>query len=520
MRYRAYLRQRYAGILAYTGLLVMTIGGLFLVPLAVIPFYPEEASYSGDFIIVALPLIVAGGLIWWRLKPRDTHFSLSLQEAMVVILLVWLTAGLLGALPLMVGLDLTFTQAAFESTSGWTTTGLSVVDVTETPRIFLFYRSLIQMAGGAGFVVIAVAVLAGPAGAGLTSAEGRPDQLAPHVRRSAGIVLRIYLVYIFLGILALRIAGMDWFDSVNHAFTALATGGFSTQAASIGHYDSAAIEAVVIVLMILGGLNFLTAYTLYRGKFRAVSRNGEVRLEFLLLVVMIPLVFLLTTTTLYESTGVAVRSAVFEVVSAITGTGFGTVNHAEWNAFGWIVLVVLMTIGGGSGSTAGGLKLQRVYVMYKAIRWEYQRAFMPPHAVNEPAIWQGEERGFINDTLIRRVALYVFLYLAFLFFGTAVIAAHGYGLGESLFEYASTLGTVGLSVGITAPDAAETMLWAQMLGMFLGRLEFFAIVIGIGKLLTDAPVIFRRPKVVVEPGSVYEADRQTGKKQRKQATRK
>lgn len=504
MRYRRYLRSRYAGLLGYTGLLLMTIGGLFLVPLGMLLFYPEEAPYAGDFIIVAVPLILVGGLAWRRLTPADGSFSPTLQEGMVIVFIVWLVAVLLGALPLMLALRLDFTQAVFESTSGWTTTGLSVVDVEAAPRIVLFYRSLIQMAGGAGFVIIAIAALTGPAGAGLSAAEGRSDQLAPHVRRSAGIVMRMYLGYIVLGILALRVAGMDWFDSVNHAFTALATGGFSTRAASIGHYDSVAVEAVIVVLMLLGGLNFLTAYTLFKGQFRAFRLNGEIRLEVLLLLVAIPLLLLITTASLYPEVDKAVRSAIFEAVSALTGTGFGTVDHATWDAFGWIMLVVLMTIGGGSGSTAGGLKLGRVYIMFKAIRWEFHRAFLPTHAVNEPSYWQGEDRGFITDQLVRRVAIYGFVYIAFLFLGTAIIAAHGYTLGESLFEYASTLGTVGLSVGVTAPDAPHSMLWAQSVGMFLGRLEFLAVFIGGAKLIADLREMTRR-KTQQHPGHTGKA---------------
>jgi trk system potassium uptake protein len=491
MRYRRHLIERYTALLGYIGALVTTIGVLFFVPLVVLFFYPEEAIYAGDFIVGAVPLTLVGAFFWKRCTPRDA-FYMSLPEGMVIVLLVWAIAVLVGALPLMLAVDLNFTQAIFESTSGWTTTGLSVVDVENAPRIVLFYRSLIQMAGGAGFVILAVAALAGPAGAGLSAAEGRTDQLAPHVRQSAGIVLRMYIGYIIIGILALRVVGMDWFDAVNHALTALATGGFSTQADSIGHFDSAAVEAVVIVLMILGGMNFLTAYTLLKGKFKAVVRNGEIRLEVAILVIAIPLLLIFTTTALYTDTDKQVRVAVFEATSAITGTGFGTVAHTEWNAFGWILMVVLMTIGCGSGSTAGGLKLIRVYIIIKAIRWEFRRAFMPEHAVNEPEIWQGEERVFLNDGLIRRVALYVFFYIAMLFIGTTIMTAHGYGVGESLFESASTLGTVGLSVGVTAPDAPASLLWSQSAGMFLGRLEFFAVIIGVAKLITDMRVISQK----------------------------
>lgn len=495
MRYRHYLRGRYRALLGYLGSLFMTIGGVFFLPLMVLLFYPDEFIYAGDFLIVAVPFVLLGAFMRRRFKPlADDERSITVQEGMVLVFVIWLMAVFVGSLPLMLALDLNLTQAVFESTSGWTTTGLSVVDVETAPRIVLFYRSLLQLAGGAGFVIIALAALAGPAGSGLTTAEGRSEQLAPHVRQSAGIVLRIYLSYIVVGVVALYVAGMDWFDAVNHAFTALATGGFSTRPESIGYYDSAVIEGVIIVLMILGGLNFLTAYTLLRGKFRAVWRNGEVRLEAILLLITIPLIFVFTTAPLYDDLGKQIRVAIFDTTSALTGTGFASVDQAGWNAFGWMIFVILMTIGAGSGSTAGGLKLIRVYIITKAVRWELRRAFLPKHTVNEPAIWQGESRGFLNDEMVRRVALYVFLYIGFLVAGTAITTAHGYTVGESLFEYASTLGTVGLSVGVTMPDAPASLLWAQTIGMFLGRLEFFAVFIGLTKLLLDGWTLTHPPR--------------------------
>ncbi len=484
MRYHDYLRQRYRVLLGYSGGLLMTIGLFFLVPLLLLFFYPDEAHVIDSFLIAALPLVI-GGFVLWRWFSPDDPMSLTLQEGAVIVVIVWLVASVMGGLPFITTVNLNFTQAVFESTSGWTTTGLSVVDVTQAPRTILLYRSIIQLVGGAGFVIFAISAISGPTGAGLSAAEGRTDQLAPHVRRSASIVLRIYLSYIFVGVLAFKLAGMGWFDAVNHSFTAVATGGFSTKAESIGHWDSAAIEAVAIVLMLLGQLNFLTAFTLLRRKFRPVILNGEVRLMALLLPVAMILLFLIVTLSIYPAQDKAVRVAIFESVSALSGTGFASVSYLPWNEFGWLVLVVLMVIGGGSGSTAGGIKQIRIYLLYKGVRWELQRAFMPPHSINEPAVWQGDQRSFLTDRTLRQVALFVFVYLFVLIAGTGYMAAHGYGLAESLFEYASTLGTVGLSVGVTSLTTPPSLMWAQTIGMLLGRLEIFIVAIGVIKLLSD-----------------------------------
>ncbi|MGF1505572.1 MAG: potassium transporter TrkG, partial [Anaerolineae bacterium] len=150
------------------------------------------------------------------------------------------------------------TQAAFEAVSGWTSTGLTTLDVENAPRIILMYRSITQVVGGAGFVIIMMSAIAGPAGIGLTSAEGRNAQLVPNIRDSANIVLRIYVGYMVFGVIALAIAGMPLFDALNHGLTAVSTGGFSTRAESIGYYDSVAIEGVIIEMMWLGATKLLT----------------------------------------------------------------------------------------------------------------------------------------------------------------------------------------------------------------------------------------------------------------------
>lgn len=492
MRYRLYLRQRYKALLSYTGLLTASTSLLVLAPLGILPFYPEEAPYAGGFVLAGIALFIPSVILWRLLAPREP-IGVTIHEGMVVVLIVWAAAISFGAIPFMTAINLTFTQAVFETTSGLTTTGLSVVDVLDAPRIILLYRSLLQMAGGAGFVIIALSAVAGPVGAGLTAAEGRTEQLAPHVRQSAGIVIRIYLVYNIIGILGLKLAGMGWFDAINHALCAVATGGFSTRPESIGYWDSTVIEVIIMGLMLLGALNFLTAYTLLKGKFNAVRHNGEIRLTIAVLPACALLILVTTTASLYPSLHRATRGALFEATSALTGTGYGISNYLQWSDFSWLVLICLMIIGGGSSSTAGGLKQYRVYVLYKALIWEFRRAFMPRHTINEPAIWTGEQRGFLSDNLVRRVTLFVFIYLIAFVIGTGLIALHGFPLGESLFEFASALGTVGMSVGVTSAESPLTLLWTQTAGMFLGRLEFFAIIIGAVKLSVDLrAMIFAR----------------------------
>ena len=487
-RYSRFLRQRYQAIVGYTGLICAIAGLVILSPLLALIFYPEEINLAWGFALPGIILTLMGGLFWRFFTPKKV-ISLSLPEGSVIVLLAWLVAIVVGTVPFMLIQELNFTQAMFESTSGWTTTGLSVVDVTQASRLILLYRSNIELAGGGGFAIIALSAISGLSGAGLTSAEGRTEQLAPNVRRSAKLVLSIYSGYAVVGILALVLAGMGWFDAVNHSFAALSTGGFSTRTDSIGYWDSPPIEAVTIVLMILGTLNFLTSYFLLRGKFKSVIRNGEVKLMALVIPLCALIIFFGVAVNLYDTLGKGIRVAIFETITALSTTGFSTVGYSDWNSMGWVVLIILMLIGGGTGATAGGIKQFRIYALYRALLWEVKRMMQPKNTITEPSYWQGDRRGFLDDSQIRTIAMFLFIYFLVFFAGVTITAAYGNSIADSLFEYASSLSTVGLSIGVTSGDAPFGLLWTQIVGMFLGRLEFFTVFVGIISLFKDLPSV-------------------------------
>lgn len=485
-----YLGRRYRAMASSLGLLLMLGAVILLTPLTALLFWPGEASVAPAFLLPALVMAATGAVTWRVLRQRES-VVLVRHEGAVIVLLSWVLFTLFSAWPLMAASGLDFTQAVFESVSGWTTTGLSVMDVTVESHVVLLWRSIMQLVGGAGLAIIMISAIATPGGLAVSTAEGR-DQLVPHVRRSAKLVLTIYSGYAVLGVLALRIAGMTWFDSINHAFAAISTGGFSTRFDSIGYWDSTSVESVTIALMILGNINFVTMWALIQRKLRAFLRNGEIRLQLFLLPLASALLLLLTTWGLYTSLGRSVRVAVFQAVTALTTTGFSTVTYGDWNSAGILIMILLMLIGGGSCSTAGGIKQYRVYLLWRNLFWELRRSRMPRNAVMENAVWVGDRQTFIRDAHIRQIGAFLFLYLLTMVLGTAVLTAYGYGLGESAFEFASSLGTVGLSIGITSASAPPGVLWTETLGMFLGRLEFFAVFLGIAKLLRDGGRIFRR----------------------------
>lgn len=467
---------------AALGYILLIASGTIAVPLVVIPFYPNESVYSIHFAAPATLLAAAGLILVLRTRKRRPARQLKEREGAIVVTVGWIIANLVSAWPFIGIAGLNFSQAFFEAMSGWTTTGLSMVDVEHVPHILLFFRSAIQLAGGAGLAIIMMAAFSLPVGAGIYRAEGRNYQLVPHVTRSAKIVITLYLGYTLVGTLVLAALGMDFFDAINHAFCAVSTGGFSTKSASIGYWNSAKIEAAILVLMILGNLNFLTAYILFTGKIRTFLRNAEMKIFAIFSVLGISLLFVLFVRTAYSSLGKEIRVSVFEAISALTTTGFSTVSYAQWNGPAILTIIVLMTIGGGMCSTAGGLKQYRVYIMLKAVVWEIQRMILPKRAVVVHRAFVGDEESVVESRQIMEVGVFVFLYLATYATGTLILGISGYSIREAAFEFASALGTVGLSVGVISTGTPLPALWTMTAGMFLGRLEFFVILVTITQI--------------------------------------
>jgi len=486
MRADRTLPQRYRAVFCYTALLMTLVGALLALPLTMLGGGPHALKEGLAFAVPALCLLAIGFVVWRALSKPEPP-ALTLQEGGVVVLLVWLATPLVSAVPFMVLERLTFTQAVFEAVSGWTTTGLSVVDVEHASRPILLWRSLMQLAGGAGLAVVMLTAIAGPPGPGVPSAEGRADQLVPHVRSSARLVVAIYSGYAIFGILAYWTAGMGLFDAVNHAMAAVSTGGFSTKPDSIGHWNSPAIEAVTMVLVSFGNLNFLTAYVLLRGRFRTFVRDAEVQTFAVLTCVGTLALVLLLWRGVYASLTVSFRAAAFAAFSALSTTGFSTgpAFYTNWPPLAPLILTCLMLVGAGTCSTGGAIKQFRVYMLAQSLWREVRRSILPRSAVVETSIWQADRRAFVVDEDVRRVAAFVFLYLATWLVGSAVLAAHGYSVQDSLFEFASSLGTVGLSAGIATASSPPLVLWTETLGMFLGRMEFFVIFASLVKIARD-----------------------------------
>jgi trk system potassium uptake protein TrkH len=485
------LKERYRIIIGYVGTIIIGVGVVMFLPLTIIFAYPDEISTIPCFSLPAISIIILG-LFFRKIYHKREDITLTITEGGIIVIFSWFIAMFFSSIPFLLGTNLNFTQAFFESVSGWTTTGLSVINVKEINHVFLLWRSLMQFFGGAGIAVIMMSAIIGPLGTGLYHAEARTDKLLPNVIRSTKLITKIYFSYTMAGFLLYVLAGMPWFDSIIHSLSALSTGGFSSQVESIGFYNNIKIEAVSIVLMLLGTTNFGAHYLLLRGNFRKFFKIGEVRLNLVLLSLSIPIVTYFFLINIYGSIGKSIRVGIFEIVSALSTTGYSTTGYLNWPAFPFFVLIILMIIGGGTGSTAGGFKQYRFLILLKSLYWNIKRFFLPDRIVTKHYVNRPDGKFFIPKSHFIEISNFFTLYIITFSLGTLIISSFGYELKDAMFEFASALGTVGLSIGITSASAPKGVLWTQIVGMILGRLEFMVVFYAIIKIFRDMSFIARK----------------------------
>ena len=431
--------------------------------------------------LVVIPLAVLGVASGRRIRAMP----LRARDGFFAVTMAWVAAAAVGAVPFL--LEGTYDRpvdALFESMSGFTTTGATLLDRVEAaPDSILLWRSLTQWIGGVGIVVLVVAVA--PA-TGLatqrvfyaeTSGITR-ERLTPRIAETAKIIWGIYLTLTTLGFAAFWIAGMTPWEAINHSFTTVATAGFSTRTASIGGFDSLAIELVAIVFMIAGGINFTFYWLAIRGRDRLWPQAAEVRAYLLILAGATAIVtasLLLADETL--PTGEALRASAFSVASIVTTTGYTTVDFDTWPDFTRLAVLGLMFVGGCAGSTAGGMKVIRLMLLGKAAGQEVQRQ-LQPKAVQVLRI-----RGRVFPEEVRRgVFAFFTLYMGVFIAGTLAMAAAGLDPITAASSAAATLNVIGPGLG--GVGAAENFaavpqggLWILSALMLVGRLEVFTVLV-------------------------------------------
>lgn len=466
-------------ILGYLGITTMLAGGITLLPLFTLFFYPEEISQAKYFIIPGILAILIGYILNFYIRGKEKG-QLQKNQDMVIVLLTWIIAILVSAFPFVLSGNYSFTQAIFEATSGLSTTGFSIIDIANTPNIFFIHRSILLFFGGIGLVLIMTSVLSDVYGMRLYHAEGHADRLMPNLLKSARMIILIYSAYITIGVILYIIAGMSPFDAINHAISAVSTGGFSTKVESIGYYNDPLIEWITIVLMILGSTNFLIHLMLIQGKFQTVLRHCETKFSLGIFAVLLPLSVILLFQSGYTHAKEAFQDGVFQFVSALSTTGLQTIpTFSTWPASLIFIFVLLMLIGGSTGSTAGGLKQYRVYIVFKEMIWYIQGLFLSHRVIRIHTINRYGKMERIDFVEKNKIFIFILLYLSLFAMGTFIFTLSGASLEYAMFEFSSAIGNVGLSIGVTNSEADPLIHWTAIIGMFVGRLEIYIVFLGL-----------------------------------------
>ena len=423
------------------------------------------------------------GLMIWVLTRSSEKPNIRKREGFLIVTLGWVVMALSGTLPyVMSGSVTSFTDAFFETMSGYTTTGASVLnDLDIVPRDILLWRSMTQWIGGMGIIVLAVAILPvlGIGGMQLFVAESpglKPDKLAPKIRDTAK---RLWLVYVGLTaaeFILLKIAGMSWYDALNHALTTMATGGFSTYNTSAAEF-SPAVQYIIIVFMFFAGTSFTLTYFVLTGQVKKVIQNEEFRFYAGIIALVSVVSTIVVASVIDDGAEKAFRDSLFQVISLITTTGFVSADYTDWTPFLTIVFFMLLFIGGSAGSTSGGVKIVRHMILFKNSFLELKRQLHPSAII--PVRLNGRA---IDQSITYNVVAFIIMYILVFATGSIIMTTLGVDFDTALGSVATSLGNVGPGIGSVGPVDNFAWLssgakWFLAILMLIGRLELFTVLI-------------------------------------------
>lgn len=463
------------------GSLLLLLAGIFYLFGIASPFLAGNDFFS--FLASALATTFVG--LWCCIIGKGSKGEFSRRDSYITITACWIAFALFGCLPYWLGGHIpNFTDAFFESMSGFTTTGASILDNIESqPHALLLWRSLTQWLGGLGIVFFTVAILPifGIDKVQLFAAESTGvSRRKVHSRVTVGSrwIFGIYMLLTTACTISLKICGMGWFDAINHGLTTIATSGFSTRQASIGAFDSAQIEYVITLFMFLSGINYTLLFLLFfKGKLRELYLNTEFRVY---LFTVLAFTCAITLGLLAQGdieAEKALRVSIFQVVSLQTTTGFATADYMQWPPYLWMLLSFVMFFGACSGSSTGAMKCGRVAILAKSIRGEFRRILHPNAVI--PVRMDGNPIG--QDTRAT-VLTFTCLYFLLIFIGWFIFMIMGLDFVEGYSISVSCVGNIGPALGTLGPAYTWSALpvsakWFSTLLMLIGRLELFTILL-------------------------------------------
>ena len=460
----------------FLGWRLLGLSGIQLVPIATALIYGEPVL---PYLASAIAALVCGLPIVFSVRPTDRR--MRTREGFLAVTTAWVLASVFGSLPYEFTGTLDPVDALFESVAGFTTTGSTVMtDIEAAPRALLLWRALTQWLGGMGIILFAVAVmpLLGVGGMQLFRAEVPgpiADKLTPRIADTAR---RLWLIYVgFTGVewIMLMLAGVSPYEALCHAFTTMPTGGFSTRSLSVGGFESALVEWIIIVFMALAGVNFVLHYRLLTGRIGAVFADSEMRYYVLMIVGVTGVV----AWVLHDAgETIPIRVAMFQVLSMLTGTGYATADFEAWPSLALLILLQLMILGGMAGSTTGGVKSLRVLIGMRALANVFDR-LGHRSAVGRPVRYAGKR---VPDRVLAGIWAFLTAYFTIIAVVALIVAAAGYDIVTSVSAALSSVGNIGPGLGAIGPfdnfaHFPVAVKFTLCTAMIAGRLELFTLLI-------------------------------------------
>ena len=464
MRINYLSRQDIKIILHYLGYIMVGIGAILMVPIFVDLYYLEHSYLVPPALSIGLGFLFA--------EKFNEYDKLKFKHGMFISSVAWLWAGFVGAIIMMLMLDISFIDAFFENVSAWTGSGLTMFnDVEVLPKSILFLRSLEQWIGGLGVVIIFISLLIKPGTSAfkLYKSEARDDKIRPNIKNTLRKTIEIYLIYTLFGIILYILAGLPLFDSVNLTFTTISTGGMSIKNANVGFYNSNLVYLITMILMLLGATSFAVHYKIVKTKGKSIIK--DIQFQAIILSIIISGILIAAITHM------APMNVIFHIVSAVTTTGANIASSSElasWAPASLIIIMVLMVMGGSSGSTVGAVKIIRVITFLRGINLTVTNVIAPKRVVNTKIA----NRTFTQSE-IKEASSYISVYLMFLIVSWIIMTFYTNDPINSLFDVTSTIGNVGLSTGMINGNLATIPKIMLIFLMWIGRLEIIPILLTI-----------------------------------------
>ncbi len=461
------------------GTLQITLGVFMLIPVIIQLIYNELDS---GFVSASIITIIFGVLFF--LSNLDHNKNIDLPQAFILTALSWLSIAIFGSLPFIFSkLNLNFTDAFFESMSGITTTGSTIItDLDTAPKGILLWRAILQWLGGIGIILMAITLMPIMNIGGMQlfkiSSNDNNEKILPKSKEVSLRLIFIYSLLTFVCAFFYKIFGMSYFDSLTHSMTTIATGGFSNYNESIGYFNSALIEINAIIFIILGSVPFIAYIKYLNGDRKIFYKDAQINFFIKTIIISVAIIFTFLLFKNYTSETFLLRQVLFNVVSILTGTGYVTANYSDWGGFPIIFFLILMFIGGCAGSTACGLKIFRIHILYKFFAMQLKKYIYPRGVF---VLKYGDN--ILNEKFISSIISFVFLYIVIFFIITALLSVSGLDFITSVSGAATSISNVGPGLGgVIGPNGNFSLLpdfskWVLSAGMILGRLELFAIIV-------------------------------------------